>query len=111
MKYQPTQDQQEASAQAAELLGSQAEGLRKTGSVNTVGALAEYVATLRKIAQSSELNLTAKEKIDVEQATFVLEGTRDGLLTADFKDRADKIQTLIRSLNDIVERFNATASE
>jgi hypothetical protein len=41
----------------------------------------------------------------------VLEGQRDGLLTADFKDRADKIQTLIRSLNDIVERYNATASE
>jgi hypothetical protein len=111
MKYQPTQEQQEASAQAAELLDSQADGLRKTGSVNTVNALADYVATLRKIAASSDMNLTAKEKVDVEQATFVLEGQRDGLLTADFKDRADKIQTLIRSLNDIVERYNATASE
>jgi hypothetical protein len=111
MKYQPTQEQQEASAQAAELLDSQADGLRKTGSVNTVNALADYVATLRKIAASSDMNLTAKEKVDVEQATFVLEGQRDGLLTADFKDRADRIQTLIRSLNDIVERYNATASE
>jgi hypothetical protein len=111
MKYQPTQDQQEASAQAADLLDSQADGLRKTGSVNTVSAFADYVATLRKIAASPEMNLTAKEKIDVEQATFVLEGQRDGLLTADFKDRADKIQTLIRSLNDIVERYNAGGAE
>jgi hypothetical protein len=111
MKYQPTQEQQEASAQAAELIDSQADGLRKTGSVNTVNALADYVATLRKIAASSDMELTAKEKIDVEQATFVLEGQRDGLLTADFKDRAEKIQTLIRSLNDIVDRYNATASE
>ena len=111
MNYQPTSDQQEASAQAADLLASQADGLRQTGSVNTVKALADYVATLRRIAASSALNLTAKEKIDVEQATFVLEGQRDGLLAADFKDRADKIQTLIRALNDIVERYNATASE
>jgi hypothetical protein len=111
MNYQPTPEQQDASTQAAELLDSQAVGLRRTGSVNTVNAFSNYVATLRKIAASPEVELTAKEKIDVEQVTFVLEGQRDGLLTADFKDRADKIQTLIRALNDIVERYNATATE
>ena len=74
------------------------------------GALTDYVATLRSIAASPELNLTASDKIEVEQATFLLEGHRDGLLTADFKDRADKIQLLIRTLNGIVERYNADAS-
>ena len=111
MKFQPTPEQQEASVQAADLLEGQAEGLRKTGSVTTVGALTDYIATLRRIAASPDLKLTAKDKIDVEQATFVLEGQRDGLLGADFKDRAAKIQMLIRALNDIVDRYNATPSE
>jgi len=111
MRFQPTREQQEASAQAAELLSGQADGLRRTGSVTTVRGLSDYADTLRKIAASPELNLTAKDKVDVEQATFVLEGQRDGLLTADFKDRAEKIQSLIRTLNDIVERYNASASE
>ena len=110
MKFQPTREQKEASAQAAELLASQADGLRKTGSVTTVKGLTGYVDTLRRIASSSDLVLTAQEKVDVEQATFVLEGQRDGLLTAEFKDRADKIQSLIRTLNGIVERYNASAS-
>jgi hypothetical protein len=111
MKFQPTREQQDASAQAAELLAGQADGLRRTGSVNTVQGLTDYVDTLRRIAVSSDLTLTAKDKVDIEQATFVLEGQRDGLLTAEFKDRAAKIQSLIRALNDIVERYNATASE
>jgi hypothetical protein len=41
----------------------------------------------------------------------MLEGQRDALLNADFKERADKVQLLIRALNDIVDRYNATASE
>lgn len=111
MKFQPTREQQDASAQAADLLASQADGLRRTGSVNTVSALMDYVATLRTIAASPEVEVTARQKIDVEQATFVLEGQRDGLLGADFKERADKIQALIRALNSLVEEYNAAAAE
>jgi hypothetical protein len=65
------------------------------------------MSTLRKIAAASEVEVTPKEKIDVEQATFVLEGSRDGLLTAEFKERADKIDVDIRALNDIVAAFNS----
>ena len=111
MKFQPTREQQEASAQAADLLTGQVDGLRRTGSVSTVQALSDYVGTLRRIAASSDLNLTARDKIDVEQATFVLEGHRDGLLTADFKDRAAKIQSLISTLNGIIDRYNAGAAD
>ena len=103
-------EQRNACSQAADLLASQAEGLRQTGSVKTVSALADYVSTLRKIAASAEVELTAKEKIDLEQATFVLEGNRDGLLTAEFRDRADKINGIIAGLNDIVAAYNAAAS-
>jgi hypothetical protein len=97
---------------AADLLAGQADGLRRTGSVTTARALTDYAATLRRIAASSSaLDLTAHDKIEVEQATFMLEGLRDALLSTDFKNRADKIQLLIRALNEIVERYNAGASE
>jgi hypothetical protein len=111
MTLQPTAEQRSACNQAADLLTSQAEGLRQTGSITTAAALTAYVATLRKIAAASTVDVTAKEKIDVEQSTFVLEGSRDGLLTADFKDRAAKIGDVIRALNDIVSSYNAAASE
>jgi hypothetical protein len=109
MTIQPTSEQRAACAQAAELLAHQAEGLRLTGSVKTVAAMSDFVQTLRAIATAPEVALTEKEKADVEQATFVLEGSRDGLLGADFKDRADKINAIIRTLNSIVAAFNARA--
>jgi hypothetical protein len=109
MTFSPTSEQRQASAQAADLLAHQAEGLRLTGSVNTVAAVGGFVATLRKIATAPQVTLGAAEKIEVEQATFLLEGSRDGLLTADFHDRADKINGLIRTLNGIVAQYNASA--
>ena len=109
MTLRPTREQRDACNQAADLLASQAEGLRQTGSVKTVSAFAEYVSTLRKIGAASEVELTAKEKIDVEQSTFVLEGSRDGLLTAEFRDRANKIGGIIRWLNEIVAAYNAAS--
>jgi hypothetical protein len=110
MTFGPTSEQRAACAQAADLLAHQAEGLRLTGSVNTVAALGGFVATLRKIADSPQATLTAKEKVDLEQASFLLEGSRDGLLTAEFKDRADKVNGIIRTLNGIIAQYNASAS-
>lgn len=110
MTFSPTSEQRGAAAQAADLLANQAEGLRLTGSVGTVSAMTGFVATLRKIAASPQVTLTAAEKVDVEQASFLLEGNRDGLLTADFKDRADKVNGIIRTLNGIVAQYNASAS-
>jgi hypothetical protein len=110
MTFSPSSEQRGAAAQAADLLANQAEGLRLTGSVGTVAALNGFVATLRKIAASPQVTMTAAEKIDVEQASFLLEGNRDGLLTADFTERADKINAIIRTLNSIVAQYNAAAS-
>jgi hypothetical protein len=109
MTFKPSREQQHACQQAASLLANQAEGLRQMGSVNTAAALSKYVATLNLIAASAEVTLTADQKTDVEQATFVLEGSRDGLLTAEFKDRAAKIDRVISLLNDIVAAGNAAA--
>lgn len=110
MTFSPTNEQRDAAAQAADLLATQAEGLRLTGSVNTVAAMTGFVATLRRVATAPQVSLTAAEKIEVEQASFLLEGSRDGLLSAEFKDRADKINALIRTLNGIVAQYNASAS-
>jgi hypothetical protein len=110
MTFEPTPKQRDACAQAADLLAHQAEGLRQTGSVKTVNAIEQYVSTLRRIATAPDVTLTPQDKIDIEQATFVLEGSRDGLLTADFRERADKINAIIRTLNDIVEAYNGAAS-
>ena len=110
MTLTTTSDEREASAQAADLLSNQAEGLRLTGSVNTVAAFGGFVDTLRKVAATPQVTLSAAEKIDIEQASFLLEGSRDGLLTAEFKDRAAKVNGIIRTLNAIVARYNAAAS-
>lgn len=110
MILNPTPEQTLACSQAADLVSQQAEGLRLTGSTNTVAKLQEYAATLRKIAAGSSVDLSAKEKVDVEQATFVLEGIRDGLLTADFRDRANAVNAVVRWLNDIVAAHNASTS-
>jgi hypothetical protein len=110
MVFQPTDEQRTACAAAADLLAAQAEGLRLTGSVTTVSAIAHYVSTLRRIASAPEATVAAKDKVEIEQATFVLEGLRDGLLTAEFKDRAEKINRVIRALNEIAAGYNAAAS-
>ena len=104
-----TTDQRSACTHAADLVSHQAEGLRLTGSKTTVAALHEYAATLRKIAAGS-VELSEKEKIDIEQASFVLEGIRDGLLTAEFRDRAKVVNEAIRALNNIGAAYNASES-
>ncbi len=105
-----TEEQRTACADAAELLLTQAEGLRRTGSQVTVRAIEQYVATLRKIASASaRAELSDGEKVHLEQASFLLEGIRDGLLTADFRDRAAVIQINIRKLNQLIAAYNAAA--
>jgi hypothetical protein len=78
-----------------------------TGSTSTVAGLRDYVETLRRIAANTAVSLTDKDKVDVEQSTFVLEGLRDGLMTAEFRDRAEKVNDTIRALNRLVEAYNA----
>jgi hypothetical protein len=105
-----TEEQRTACGHAVELLMTQADGLRRTGSQGTVGAIEQYVATLRKVAgQPGKVDLNEAEKVHLEQATFLLEGIRDGLLTADFRDRATVIQGDIKKLNELIAAYNAAA--
>jgi hypothetical protein len=101
-------DQKSACGRAADLITQQAEGLRLTGSTTTVAAFQRYAALLRRLANGEKVDLTEQDKVAIEQVTFVLEGMRDGLLTAEFRDRAKVIAGDIRLLNDIIAGYNAS---
>jgi hypothetical protein len=103
-----TAEQRSACAHAADLVAHQAEGLRLTGSKVTTATLETYVATLRKIASAPSVELSEQERTDIEQASFVLEGIRDGLLTAEFRDRANLVNQDIHTLNSLVAAYNAS---
>jgi hypothetical protein len=107
----PTPEQRLALGRAATLLTHQAEGLRLTGSEKTQSALQQYAGTLKAIADAPQTTLGDTERLHIENASFVLEGLRDGLLTSEFRDRAAIINTDIRTLNDIVGDYNAAPAE
>ena len=108
MTLNSTQQQRDAAGRAAELLAQQAEGLRRTGSQTTESALRQYAATLRRVAESTSVELTDGDRTQIENASFVLEGLRDGLLTAEFRDRGRAINADIRALNEILEAYNTS---
>jgi hypothetical protein len=74
------------------------------------GACSSYASTLDAIADCTEqCSLTDEQTIDVEQASFLLEGVRNGLDNAELDTAAESVQKDIERLNDLVFRFNSTA--
>ena len=107
-----TTDEQHACRRAAVLLRALSDGLRAIGTVHEADACAAYAATLDKIVASGECcAVNSDGKVDVEQASFVLEGVRDGLDNADLDEGADFVQRDIERLNDIVFRYNSSAGK
>jgi hypothetical protein len=107
-----TDDQRRALKEAAALLAGQAEGLRGSGSSNTVAAFHEYVATLRTLAAAEgPASISPEQKTHVEKTGHVLEGVRDGLFNADFETRAKKVDETVRRLDEIVTEINTQASQ
>src|SRR5262245_40598637 len=106
MTLNATPQQRDAARRASELLAQQAEGLRRTGSQTTEAALRQYASTLKQIADAPSVELNDAGRAEVENASFVLEGLRDGLATAEFRDRARAINADIRALNEILEAYN-----
>ena len=106
-----TDSSRQALKDAAALLRAQAEGLRITGSANTVAALTAYVDTLETLAAAQGVaTVSAEQATHIEKAGFLLEGVRDGLSNADFEKRADVVEQTIRSLDEIVTDVNTQAS-
>ncbi len=107
-----TEDEQHACRRAAVLLRALADGLRAVGTLQEAEACATYARTLDSIVASGECcAVNSDGKVDVEQASFVLEGLRDGLDNADLDEGADFVQRDIERLNDIVFRYNTAAGK
>jgi hypothetical protein len=107
-----TEQQRRALKDAAALLRGQTEGLRRTGSSNTVAALEAYVATLETLgAAQGSVSVSAEQSTHVEKTEHILEGVRDGLSNADFEKRAGEVEQTIRSLDEIVTNVNTQASQ
>jgi hypothetical protein len=105
-----TDDEIHACRRAAALLRTLAAGLQEIGTRHEADACAGYAATLEGIVKTGACcPVNSDGKVDVEQASFVLEGIRDGLDNADLDEGADFVQRDIERLNDIVFRYNSAA--
>jgi hypothetical protein len=87
-----------------------AAGLLADASEKDAGECRQYATTLETIAGCADACvLTDEQKIDVEQASFLLEGIRNGLDNAELDTAAEAVQKDIERLNDLVFRFNSNA--
>jgi hypothetical protein len=106
-----TEDERHACRRAAILLRALSAGLRDVATRHEADTCAGYADTLERMVASGECCAVNPDgKVDVEQASFVLEGIRDGLDNADLDEGADFIARDIERLNDIVFRYNSLAS-
>jgi hypothetical protein len=105
-------DERHACRRGALVLRGLASGLRAAGTSQEADACESYAATLDTIVRSGECcGVDADGKVDVEQASFVLEGVRDGLDNADLDEAAAVVQRDIERLNDLVLRYNTQAGK
>jgi recombinational DNA repair protein (RecF pathway) len=105
-----TADEQHACRRGALLLRALAKGLEEIGTAKESAECATCAATLDLLVASTErVTLSPEQKIDVEQAAFLLEGIRNGLDNSDLDEAADAIERDIERLNDIVLRYNTGA--
>ena len=111
MQVSPSERQREAAREAIALLRSQAAGLADTGSKSTVAEINFALDALAKLAASESVDLSPQEKVRIERATFLLQGMRVGLESADFHARAKVVQQTIDDLADVVGDYNARLSE
>jgi hypothetical protein len=111
MKISTSERQREAAREAIALLRNQAAGLAETGSKNTVDEITRAIDALTRVASSDSPDLAPEEKVRIERATFVLQGLRVGLESADFHNRAKIVQNTIDDLADVVGDYNAQLSD
>lgn len=105
-------DERHACRRAAALLRALSTGLADIATRHESDTCAGYASTLDRMVASGECCAVNPDgKVDVEQASFLLEGIRDGLDNADLDEGADFIQRDIERLNDIVFRYNSAAGD
>lgn len=105
-----TGDEQHACRRGSLLLRALCKGLEDIGTGKEASECATCAATLDLLVAGGErVSLTPEQKIDIEQAAFLLEGIRNGLDNADLDEAADAVERDIERLNDIVLRYNTGA--
>ena len=105
-----TADERHACRRGALLLRALCRGLQEFGTVKESDECSTCAATLELLAARADaVSLSPEQKIDVEQAAFLLEGIRNGLDNADLDEAGDAIERDIERLNDIVLRYNTGA--
>ena len=110
LSLQATQDERYACRRAAVHVRAVAAGL-KGSSDKDAQVCDRYAATLETIATSSGgITISDEQKVDIEQASFLLEGIRNGLDNAELDTGAEMVQRDIERLNDLVFRFNSQAA-
>ncbi len=103
-------DEQHACRRGALLLRGICRGLEAIGTAREAAECSTCAATLDLLVVGGErAELSPEQKIDVEQAAFLLEGIRNGLDNADLDEAADAVGRDIERLNDIVLRYNTGA--
>jgi hypothetical protein len=105
-----TADEQHACRRGSRLLRALCTGLQEIGTTKEADECSTCAATLDLLAAARDrVSLSPEQKIDVEQAAFLLEGIRNGLDNADLGEGADTVERDIERLNDIVLRYNTGA--
>jgi hypothetical protein len=103
-------DERYACRRAARFVRGIAAGLADT-SAKDATACTKYASTLDAVAGAEEaLVITDDQKADIEQASFLLEGVRNGLDNAERDTGAEMVQRDIERLTDLVLRYNSSAS-
>jgi hypothetical protein len=105
-----TDDERHACRRGARLLRALCAGLQDVGIVKESAECETCAATLELLASSQgSIALSPEQKVDVEQASFLLEGIRNGLDNADLDEAGDAVERDIERLNDVVLRYNTDA--
>jgi hypothetical protein len=105
-----TADERHSCRRAAVYVRGVAAGLADSSDKDASQCLA-YAVTLEEIAGgSTPLVLGEQQKIHIEQASFLLEGVRNGLDNAELDTGCDAVQRDIERLNDLVLRYNSEAA-
>ena len=103
-------DERHACRRGSVLLRALCKGLGDIGTAKEADECSTCATTLDLLAASrGAVNVTPEQKIDVEQAAFLLEGIRNGLDNADLDEAADAVERDIERLNDLVLRYNSGA--
>ena len=109
LSFQASEDEHYACRRAAVQVRAVAVGLKGL-SDKDARQCDKYAATLEAIAAAAgDVTITDEQKIDIEQASFLLEGIRNGLDNAELDTGAEMIERDIQRLNDLVLRFNSRA--